>query len=160
LEVDHKARASLFKRNVGKSQQIWKTTLSALPASAVVTDDGKRVILFDYYYGNKGYAKGAAITFLDEQGRFLAMHKLADVADLTKVLVTTSTAVWLDHFKLSADRQSLEVYTLARKREGKDCLHVNSAKEADDCSDSKPYELLKFSVNDGGLVSRVPIPLR
>lgn len=157
VEVRPDKRATLY-RTEPRREQIWTTVLPVLPARLFVSKDGKRVVIIDHYYGNDRKASAKVILFFNETGKQIAGHELADVAALSRVLHTISSAHWYYGALFSADEQTLIVETVRRRCELPTTIRTpeDSAK-AEQCWHSDPYEELRFSMANGALISRADI---
>ncbi|HEX9928796.1 MAG TPA: hypothetical protein VGB02_09700 [Pyrinomonadaceae bacterium] len=151
--VNENKRAALY-RNGRKLHKIWRGTLAYLPSQLLITDNGNRVVIVDRYYGNNGAGSLPVVIFLDEKGKPVASHKLGDVANLKRVLFTTSTAHWLKEFRLLSKGEILLIETIISKYDNNLCKQVISAEEAEKCSESIPFEELHFALATGELVKR------
>ena len=158
VEVTPNKRATLYRK--GRSlERLWSQVLSELPARVFITNDGKRVVMIDYYYGNRGSAQAKVVLFFDEAGDQIAGHSLAQVADLSRVLQTTSSAHWYYGALFTPDQSSFVVETLVRKCDPAKTIVQKQEDTAslDDCWKEKPFEELQFSMATGSLISRVDI---
>ncbi len=151
VEVTPKRRATLYRGG----RRVWSRTLPQLPGKLLVTSDGKRVVVVDRYYGNNSFPATPAVIIFDERGNELARHRLGEVANLSRVLSTTSTARWYKGAHLTPNGRSFIVETLIAKRDPATCKDVSSIEEADECSTSVPYEQLRFTTATGELTSRI-----
>lgn len=153
VEVTKKRRATLYL-NSRRPRRLWTCNLSALPARLLVTNNGRRVIAIDRYYGNKSDPRTPVIILLNEKGSEITSYILSEVANLSKVITTTSDAQWFRYVNLSPDDSQLIIQTIIAKRDPSTCLRVNSHEEAEECSMSVPYEKLRFDIATGKLISR------
>jgi hypothetical protein len=154
VEVSEKKRATLYV-NGQRVKRIWTRVLTELPGEVIVSNDGSRVAVIDRYYGNGGNPEAAVVIILNEKGDALASHPLKEVANLERVLQTTSTAHWYWAAGFTADGQSLIIETFSRKCGGQH--QSKSQSEADaaiDCDRATPYERLRFSAATGQIVER------
>ena len=157
VEVTAKRRATLYRVDSRGSRSQWTGILPALPGRLLVANDGSRVAVIDRYYGNARDPNIPAVILLNGRGNEIANYRLADVADLSTVVTTTSSAHWYSTVTFTPDGNYLIIDTLVAKRDRATCMRVNSPEEADDCSKSTPYEQLRFSTADGKLISRTNI---
>ena len=155
--VTDKELATLYRVEPRGPRRIWIHVLPQLPGELLVTNDGRRVALIDRYYGNGHNPKVPAVIWFNENGNEIARHLLTDVADLSRVNMTTSTSHWYSEAALTPDESTLVIDTIVAKRDPATCGHVNSAQEADDCGRSIPHEQLRFESASGKLVSRTAI---
>jgi hypothetical protein len=123
----------------------------------LVANNGKRVAVIDRYYGNARDPNVPAVILLNETGNEIARYRLAEVAHLSRVITTTSSAHWYSMVAFSSDESHLIIDTIVAKRDRATCTRVNSPEEADDCSRSIPYEQLRFRIANGELISRTNI---
>ena len=149
VEVRPDKRATLYRMEP-RPKQIWTRVLPALPARLFVSKDGKRVVVIDHYGGNEGKASAKVVLFFDEAGKQIADHELGNVAVLSRVLHTISTAHWYYGALFTPDEKTLIVETVKR------CDLSNSAK-VEECWRSDPFEELRFSMATGALISRADI---
>jgi hypothetical protein len=156
VEVTKKRRATLH-RNDRRRQRVWTRTLLALPGRLLVANDGSRVAIIDRYYGNAGDPKTPAVILLDERGNELASHPLSEVADLSRLIRTTSGVQWYRDVKFTPDGSYLVIETITAKRDPATCARVRSSEEAEECSKSVPSEELRFAIASGKLSSRMSI---
>ena len=158
VEVKPDKRATLYRMNPQPSQ-IWSRVLPVLPARLFVSNDGKRVVIIDHYYGNVGKASAKVVLFFDEAGKQIAGHELGKVAALSSVLRTISSAHWYYGTLFSPDEQTLIVETVKQK-----CQQMSyTTRTPEDralverCWRSDPHEELRFSMATGALISRADI---
>lgn len=142
VEVKPDKRATLYQTEP-RPRQIWTQVLPVLPGNLFVAKDGRRVVIIDHYYGNNGKASAKVVLFFDEAGKQIAGHELGNLAKLSRVLRTISTAHWYYGALFSPDEQTLVVETL-----GQQC---------EQCGRSDPHEELRFSMASGALISRADI---
>lgn len=152
--VTDKELATLYRVEPSGPRRLWIHVLPQLPGHLLVTNDGNRVALIDRYYGNGHNPNMPAVIWFNENGNEIARHRLADVADLSKVNMTTSASHWYDKVAFTPDETALVIDTIVAKRDPTTCGHVNSAQEADDCGRSIPHEQLRFDTATGKLTSR------
>jgi hypothetical protein len=153
LRIDTKMRATLY-RAARRPKLVWARTLPAPPQRVLVSKDGRRVILLDFYYGNMNAPDAAVVKVLDERGRTISQHVLEEVTDLERALTTTSGTSWLEEGWLSEDEKYFYLKTDVAKCPLTRLAALRSAAEINDCLMLTPYEQLKFSVYDGALISR------
>lgn len=156
LKIDTKQRATLY-RNARRPKRVWTRTLPALPQRVLVSRDGRRVILLDFYYGNMSDPEAAVVKVLDEKGRTFSQHVLEKVTDLERASMTTSGTSWLEKGWLSDDENYFYLKTNVTKCPLTRRASLRSLEEMRDCGILIPYEQLQFSVNDGTLISRKKI---
>ena len=144
---------------IRRARRVWARTLRELPLEVIVSND-RRVAFVDFYYGNSGNPTARVVMLLNDNGNEITSYSLEEVANLTKVLETTSTAHWCKDTHLSEDGRFVLIDTMIAKRDPKTCMHVNSAEEADECSKSVPYEQLKIDMTTGRLVERLKLTER
>lgn len=157
VEVTPKQQATLYLYGSRRSRRQWSRVLPALPGRLLVSNDGKRVAIVDRYYGNGGDPDMPAVILLNETGSEIVRYRLAEVANLPKVMSTTSAAHWYSKVEFSPDESDLLIETMAGKRDPAACTRINSSEQADDCLRSAPYEQLRFRMSDGELISRTNI---
>lgn len=157
VEVTPKRLATLYRVDSRRPRRQWSRVLPALPDRLLVSNDGTRVAIVDRYYGNGGNPEMPAVVLLNETGSEIASHKLAEVANLSKVITSTSAAHWYSKVAFSSDESDLLIDTIVAKREPALCTRINSSEESDDCSRSIPYEQLRFRIANGELISRTNI---
>jgi hypothetical protein len=154
VEVTEKKRATLY-RNGSWLRRIWRRTLPELPRHLMVSNDGKRAVIIDKYYGNGGQPSLKVITTLDERGGQLVSLELREVANLSRVLQTTSAAHWYGGAEFSPDGRFLIVKTVVAKRQ---CSEITKPpEEPDECMQSVPYEQLRFDLASGKLIERASL---
>jgi hypothetical protein len=153
VEVTTKRRATLYHKN-HRLQRVWTRTLRALPDRLLVANDGGRVAIVDRYYGNANNPNMPAVIFLDESGNEMVSYALKEVADLSRVIRTTSQAQWYRDVNFTPDENVLVIETVIAKREPSKCGVVESPEEAEECSKSVPFERLRFASASGKLISR------
>jgi hypothetical protein len=156
VEVTNKQRATLYRNN-RRPQRLWTRTLTALPGRLLVANNGGRVAIIDRYYGNAGDPLMPAVILLDGRGNEIRSYPLSEVADLSRVIRTTSEAHWFKQAKFTPDGRFLVIDTVIAKRDPATCVRVSSPKEAEECSRSVPYEQLRFATDSGKLSSRLSI---
>jgi len=154
VQVTPKRRATLY-RSGRRPRRMWTRTLVALPGRLLVTNDGSRVAIIDRYYGNASDPDMPVVTLLDQTGEQIAKYLLSEVANLSRVIKTTSQAQWYRNAKLTQDERFLVIDTVIAKRDPATCGSVSSPEEAEECSRSVPYEQLRFSTASGKLTSRI-----
>jgi hypothetical protein len=156
--VTEKQLATMYRVESRGPRRLWTHVLPQLPGRLLVTNDGSRVALIDRYYGNGHNPNTPAVLWFNEKGNEIARHTLADVADLSRVIETTSASHWYSKVTFTPDESALVIDTIVAKRDRATCSHVNSAAEADECGRSKPHEQLRFETASGKLVSRIALP--
>lgn len=154
VEVDEKKRAALYM-NGARPLRGWTRTLEELPGWLVVSNDGTRAAVIDCYYGNGGNPSATSVLILDESGRDLARYALREVAELRRVVETTSGMHWYGGASFTADGISLAVETIVKtcERPSKVTSEADAAL-ADKCDRLMPYERLRFDAGTGRLVDR------
>ncbi|HKG14336.1 MAG TPA: hypothetical protein VKB12_13495 [Pyrinomonadaceae bacterium] len=152
VEVDEKRRATLYM-NGARPLRGWTRTLEELPGWLVVSNDGTRAAVLDRYYGNGGDPSATAVLVLDEAGRDLARHALREVAELSRVLETTSGKHWYGGASFTADGMFLVVETVVKTCERPSNI-TSDADAADECGRLMPYERLRFDAGTGRIIDR------
>ncbi len=89
VEVTEKKRATLY-RNGRHFQRVWTHILLELPGELLVTNDGSRVAMVDFYYGNNHEPNAPVVIIFGDGGKEIARYLLKDVADLSRTTATTS----------------------------------------------------------------------
>lgn len=158
--VTDRELATMYRVESRGPRRLWVHVLPQLPGELLVTNDGRRVALIDRYYGNGHHPNMPAVIWFNETGNEIARHHLADLADLSRVNMTTSTSHWYSEAAFTPDESALVIDTIVAKRAPATCTHVNSAQEADDCGRSIPHEQLRFEAASGKLVSRTNLTAR
>lgn len=153
--VTEKQLATMYRVESRGPRRLWVHVLPQLPGELLVTNDGSRVALIDRYYGNGHNPNLPAVIWLNENGNEIARHRLADLADLSRVIMTISASHWYNEVAFTPDESALVIDTVVAKRDRATCAHVNSAADADECGRSIPHEQLRFETASGKLVSRV-----
>ena len=159
VEVTESKRATLY-RNGRRLRRVWSRTLSEFPRELLVTEDGKRVVIVDRYYGNGGSPETPVLVILDESGEQIVSHRLGDVATLNKVMHTASSAHWFRRAHLSSDGQFLMVETHITKHDWAECNRRTPVEEWERCWETIPYQQLRFALGTGELIERISIALR
>lgn len=155
LEVTPAKRATLY-RTGRRLQRVWSRVLPELPGRVFITNDGRRVVLVDYYYGNDGVASANVVLFLDQAGKRIAGHALSEVANLSRVLQTTSSAHWYYGGFFTPGQRTFIVETIVRKCDPPTTIRTQEDLVAsDECS--VPFEELQFSLATGAVISRTEI---
>jgi hypothetical protein len=154
VEVNEKKHATLFRNN-RRPKRIWTRDLPALPGRLLVANNGSRVAIIDRYYGNAGNPNTPVVILLNERGNEIVSYPLSEVINLSKAIRTTSTAVWYREVKFTPDGSYLVVETIIAKRDPATCVHVSSVEEAEECSQTIPYEQLRFATINGKLTSSI-----
>lgn len=146
--------ASLYKGR----KKIWTKSIPELPGNMLVTDDGKRVIMIENYYGNNNDRKREVVIIFGEKGDKIAGFELASLADFDNVLHTNSGSKWLDNVELNQSKNELVVNTIVLS-----CALVENGakivdlKMIDKCKKPQPKEKITFSIVDGKLLSRTQV---
>ena len=136
-------------------KNIWTRLFPDLPGKLLVSDDGKRVIMIENYYGNNNDRKKEVLIFFDEKGNKLKSYDLESLADFNNVLHTNSGSHWLKNYEVDEAENELIINTVVIS-----CplIEKNSKivdlKKIDECKKPKPNETIKFSLSDGKLLSR------
>ena len=156
--VTEKQLATMYRVEPRGPRRLWTHVLPQLPGHLLVTNDGSRVVLIDRYYGNAHNPNLPAVVWFNENGKEIARHRLADVADLSRVNMTISASHWYSEVAFTADETALVIDTIVAKRAPATCTQVNSAAEADDCGRSIPHEQLRFETSSGKLIARTALP--
>lgn len=154
VEVDEKKRAALYM-NGARPLRGWTRTLEELPGWLVVSNDGTRAAILDRYYGNGGNPSTTAVLILDESGRDLTRYTLREVAELRRVVQTTSGTQWYKDASFTADGMFLLVETVVKTCERP--ANITSDADlalADKCDRLTPYERLRFDAGTGRLIDR------
>lgn len=150
--------AASFYKNVRTQQPIWTRKLSWLPGNVLISNDGKRVVLLDRYYGNGGSPDVNVVSLIDERGAVIAEHKLKTVANLERISYTTSSAHWYLDAALNPDAQSFTIDTAVKKCERPSQIRsLEDVKLADQCDKLVPYERLRFDLKNGAIISRISL---
>ena len=157
--VTEKKRATLY-RNGRKLQRVWSRTLSALPQKLFVTNDGKRVAIVDRYYGNGGFPNAPVVMVLGENGNQISIHLLGDLANLKRVVRTTSAVHWYGEAKLDPSGEILIIITDVTKRDWDECSRNTRPEEMVKCGETVPYQQLRFALSSGKLIERVNLASR
>jgi hypothetical protein len=155
--VTDRQLATMYRVESRGARRLWTHVLPQLPGHLLVTNDGSRVALIDRYYGNGHNPNTPAVIWFNQNGNEIARHTLADVADLSRVITTTSASHWYSNVAFTPDESALVIDTIVAKRDPATCTHVNSAEEANDCGRSIPHEQLRFETASGKLLSRTTI---
>jgi len=147
-------KAVLYKGN----KKIWTQTLPELPQSLLVTNDGKRVVMIENYYGNSREPKKEVINFFGENGNKLSSYNLENLADLENILHTISSSHWLDKYEMNQEKNEvvIETFVLTCPLIG-NVSNEEDLKKVDECRKPKPKERIVFSVVNGSLLSRTKI---
>jgi hypothetical protein len=154
VEVDEKKRATLYM-NGAQPLRGWTRTLEELPGWLVVSNDGTRAAVIDRYYGNGGDPSTAVVLILDESGRDLARYPMREVAELRRVLETTSGTDWFRDASFTADGMFLVVETVVLTCERpRNITSDADAASADKCDRLMPYERLRFDAGTGKIIDR------
>jgi hypothetical protein len=157
VEVTEKKRATLY-RNGRRFQRVWSRILPELPARLLVTNDGSRVAMIDFYYGNNHVPSAPVIIIFGEGGEEIARYPLKNVADLSRTTATTSTSYWFQDVKLMQDERWLVIETIVAKYDRSKCGKAHSPEESvkmsEICTATAPNEKLCFDMITGKLSSR------
>ena len=163
VEVTGKERATLY-HNGRNSRRVWTRTLPELPRELRVTDEGSRVAMIDFYYGNNHDPNAPVIVIFGGGGKEMARYLLKDVADLSRTTATTSMSYWYQDVKLMEGGRFLVIDTIVAKYERSKCGNIKSPDEAEKmweiCMATAPYEKLRFDMATGKLSSRENIAAR
>lgn len=163
VEVNEKKRATLY-RNSRRVQRAWTRILPELPRELLVTNDGSRVAMIDFYYGNNHVPEAPVVIIFGEGGKEIARYPLKELADLSRTVATTSMSYWYHDVKLMQSERLLVIETIVAKHDRSKCGNVNSPREAERmseiCMATAPYEKLSFDMANGKLSSRVNIASR
>ncbi len=159
VKVTPDKRATLYRRG-RHARRVWTSTLPALPRKLLVANDGSRVAMVDFYYGNNHKLEAPVVLMLAEKGEELVRYSLREVAELSRVTQTTSMSYWFEGVKFTAGGQYLVIDTLVAKHERSKCGNLVEFTEEEMermreyCEATVPYEQLSFSLATGALVSR------
>jgi hypothetical protein len=159
VEVTPDKRATLYRRG-RPARRVWTRTLPELPRKLFVANDGGRVAMIDFYYGNNHKPEASVVLILAEKGEELARHSLREVAELSRVTQTTSMSYWVKGVKFAAGGQHLVIDTIVAKHERSKCGNLveftqeEMKRMREYCEATMPYEQLRFSLATGALVSR------
>lgn len=163
VEVTEKKRATLY-RNGRRFRRVWTLILPELPGKLLVTDDGNRVAMVDFYYGNNHDPNAPVVIIFGGDGKEIARHLLKDVADLSRTTATTSMSYWYRDVKLTQGERSLVIDTIVAKYERSKCGNVKSAEEVEKmweiCMATVPSEKLSFDLATGKLLTRENVASR
>ena len=147
VEVSGRKRATLY-RNGRRTRRAWTRILPELPRVLLVTNDGSRVAMVDFYYGNNCDPNTPVIDVFGDDGTELAHHLLKDVADLSRTTATTSMCYRYDQARLAQNDHLLVIETLVAKYERSRCGNIDSAGEADKmweiCMATVPHQRFSF----------------
>src|SRR5260370_15855034 len=158
VEVTPNKRGTLYANGRSWGRR-WYRALPELRGCLFITNDGTRVVMVDYYYGNNGTASANVVIFFDEAGNQIAAHPLAAVANISRVLQTTSSAHWYYGALFTPDQATFIVETIVRTCDPPNTT-IQSQKDLDafdKCMRAQPYEELHFSLATGALTSRLNI---
>jgi hypothetical protein len=163
VEVTEKKRATLY-RNSRRVPRAWTRILPELPRELLVTNDGSRVAMIDFYYGNNHVPDAPVVLIFGEAGKEIARYPLKDVADLDRTTATTSMSYWYHDVKLIQTERILVIETIVAKHDRSKCGNVNSLEDGEQmseiCTATVPHEKLSFDLANGKLSSRVNIASR
>ena len=127
VEVNEKQLATLYK-NAPRPKRLWSHSISQLPRDLLVMNDGSRFVIIDSYYGNNHDPKAPVILTYDEKGDEMSRYALGEVANLSRVAMTTSQAYWLGGAWFVADDRVLIVQTIVTKVDWGTCLKNHFAR--------------------------------
>ncbi len=163
VEVTEKKRAILY-HNSRRFRRIWTRILPEIPRELLVTNDGSRVAMVDFYYGNNSDPNTPVVVIFGDEGKEIARYLLKDVADLSRTTATTSMSYWYQDAKLMPNEPLLVIDTVVAKYERSKCGDVNSPEDAEKmweiCMATTPFEKLRFDMATGKLSSREHIASR
>jgi hypothetical protein len=156
VEVNEKQLETLYK-NAPRPKRLWSHSLSQLPRDLLVMNDGSRFVIIDSYYGNNHDPK-APVIFTYEKGNEMSRYSLGEVANLSRVAMTTSQAYWFGGAWFGSDARVLIVQTIVTRIDWGTCLKITSPdQDWMRCSEPKPYEQLRFDLNTGKLRERTKL---
>ncbi len=139
-------------------KKIWTQLLPELPGKMLVSNDGKRVIMIENYYGDNNERKREILIFFGENGNKISSYNLESLADFDNVLHTNSGSHWLDSYEMNQEKNEFVVYTIVLSCPLIEKISSNiDLKKVDECSKPKPNEKILFSTIDGSLLSRTKI---
>lgn len=159
VKVTPDKRATLYRRD-RPARRVWTSTLPELPRKLLVANDGSRVAMIDFYYGNNHKPEAPVVLILAEKGEELARYSLREVTELSRVTQTTSMSYWFKGAKFEAGGQYLVIDTIVAKHDRSKCSNLVEFTEEEMermreyCEATVPYEQLQFSLETGALVSR------
>lgn len=136
-------------------KKVWTKKLPELPGNLLISNDGKRVIMIENFYGNNNDRKKDVLIFFNEKGDKIANYDLESLADFDNVLHTNSGSKWLEDVELNQSKNELVLNTIALS-----CPLVENGakvvdlKKIDKCKKPKPKEKITFSIAEGKLLSR------
>jgi hypothetical protein len=157
VEVNEKQLATLYK-NAPRPKRLWSHSISQLPRDLLVMNDGSRFVIIDSYYGNNHDPKAPVILTYDDKGNEMSRYSLADVANLSRVAMTTSQAYWFGGAWFASDARVLVVQTIVTKVDWGMCLKNASSDQGwMKCSEPIPFEQLHFDLNTGKLSERTKL---
>lgn len=157
VKVAPNERATLYGKKNGW-RKLWSRKLPGLPSRIFVTNDGKRVMMIDYYYGNNHSSKKDVVYFFNENGSPIQSYSLDRVANLQKVLHTTSTSHWYYGAYFAPEQNNFIIETAVLKCPLPRSVQTEADSEAvRNCWNNVPYEELMFSTAAGQLTSRTNI---
>ncbi|MBA2525631.1 MAG: hypothetical protein H0V18_07600 [Pyrinomonadaceae bacterium] len=134
VEVNEKKRVTLYRNN-RLGQRKWTRILPELPRELLVTNDGSRVALIDFYYGNNHVPDAPVVIIFGEGGKEIARYPLKEVADLSRTTATTSMSYWYHDVKLMQSERLLVIETIVAKHDRSRCGAVGSRKDAEKMSE-------------------------
>lgn len=158
VRVTPSRRASLYRCD-RRARPLWSLRLPALPGHVLVSGDGRRVALINMAYGNHRDPSAQVVTVLGKRGERLAAYQLDQVANLERVLMTTSSAHWYFGATFAPDLSELTIETMVRRCDPPK-LQVHSVQELrafDACMQATPYERIVLSAETGEILSRTSI---
>ncbi len=154
VKVTPNKKAVLYKNG----KKVWTKVLPELPEHLLVTNDGKRIVMIENYYGNNNDAKKEVIIFFDENGNRLSGFALEGLTDFQQVWRTTSGSHWLGKYELNQEESQLLIKTVVRSCPLPEKVsNDEDLKKVDECIKPKPKEKIIFLVTDGTLISRTGI---
>jgi hypothetical protein len=152
LEVNAKQKATLYK-NTPHPKRDWSRRIPLLPRNVYLTNDGTRFAIVDSYYGNNHDPKAPVVFTFDEKGNELSRYTLGEVANLSRVAMTTSEAYWFGNAWFNGN--SFVVQTIVTKVDWGKCLqNTRPPENMDKCFESTAYEQLRFDLKTGKLSER------
>jgi hypothetical protein len=159
VEVTEQKRATLY-RNGRKARRVWVRKLAELPGELLVTNDGKRTVIVDRYYGNGGSPATPVVIVMDEVGKQIASHRLGDVANIDRTLMTISAAHWYREATFSPGQQQLVIQSQILKIPWDECRVKIAPQDPGKCWEQVPYQQLRFALASGELIERVDLAAR
>lgn len=153
VKVTPNKKAVLYKNG----KKVWTKFFSELPRFLLITNDGRRLVMIENYYGNNNEAKKEVVIFFDENGNRLSGFALEDLANFHQVLQTTSGFDWLGKYELNQEGQLLIKTVILSCPLLEKVSNDKDMKKVDECIKPKLKEKIVFSVADGTLISRTEI---